>query len=394
MADFAPPARKASAPPAANRAGSGGLSRFDSAPSVRAIQAMAQSLNAAPAVRRVAQLAAAPANRTGLSDGLKSGIEALAGVSLDGVRVHRNSDAPAQLGAHAYAQGGDIHLAPGQDGHLPHEAWHVVQQQQGRVKPTTQLGRVAINDDSALEREADAMGTKALSVPAGAGQTPVQRTSLAVPAVAQRQPITPEAAAAALAARAPAFAAAPHEILTPEGDDDDPNCHGYTIHQDVRHSLFPGELLARIGQIPSVVFVNAGEIAHSGRLNGDGTLTHLLKGVGVLRSTIGASTMGFDRRFTLPAERAALEAYLQPGDEEQIGDRIEEMILAVSRAFRDPAASAEKIAGAEGLRAQLYALQNDLDADDPQVGEQEVNAIVDAFNAFAARYPEILEDDD
>ena len=27
----------------------------------------------------------------------------------------------------AYAQGSDIHLAPGQEQHLPHEAWHVVQ---------------------------------------------------------------------------------------------------------------------------------------------------------------------------------------------------------------------------------------------------------------------------
>ncbi|HAP61901.1 MAG TPA: hypothetical protein DCR93_21180, partial [Cytophagales bacterium] len=34
--------------------------------------------------------------------------------------------------------GTDIHLAPGQQKHLPHEAWHVVQQKQGRVKPTLQ----------------------------------------------------------------------------------------------------------------------------------------------------------------------------------------------------------------------------------------------------------------
>ena len=35
---------------------------------------------------------------------------------------------PAQLQAHAYAQGSNIFIAPGQERHLPHEAWHVVQQ--------------------------------------------------------------------------------------------------------------------------------------------------------------------------------------------------------------------------------------------------------------------------
>ena len=45
---------------------------------------------------------------------------------MDDVNVHYNSNKPAQLQAHAYAQGTDIHLGPGQEKHLPHEAWHVV----------------------------------------------------------------------------------------------------------------------------------------------------------------------------------------------------------------------------------------------------------------------------
>ena len=107
------------------------------------------------------QRAAAP-NRTGLPDRLKAGVETLSGMSLDGVKVHRNSPKPAQLDALAYAQGRDIHLAPGQEAHLPHEAWHVVQQAQGRVRPTMQLKeRCAVNDDPRLEREADMMGAKA-----------------------------------------------------------------------------------------------------------------------------------------------------------------------------------------------------------------------------------------
>jgi hypothetical protein len=101
-------------------------------------------------------------NNTGLPDNLKTGVENLSGISLDDVKVHRNSDKPAQLQAHAYAQGTDIHLASGQEKHLPHEAWHVVQQKQGRVKPTLQMKyKTPVNDDIGLEKEADVMGAKA-----------------------------------------------------------------------------------------------------------------------------------------------------------------------------------------------------------------------------------------
>jgi hypothetical protein len=112
------------------------------------------------------QLQQAPhANNTGLPDQLKSGIESLSGLSMDHVRVHYNSSQPAQLNALAYAQGSDIHLAPGQERHLPHEAWHVVQQAQGRVKPTLQMaGGLAVNDDAGLEREADVMGGRAIAI--------------------------------------------------------------------------------------------------------------------------------------------------------------------------------------------------------------------------------------
>lgn len=101
----------------------------------------------------------------GLPDNLKTGMENLSGISLDDVKVHRNSDKPSQLQAHAYAQGTDIHLGPGQEKHLPHELAHVVQQKQGRVKPTMQTkGGININDDAGLEKEADIMGVKALQL--------------------------------------------------------------------------------------------------------------------------------------------------------------------------------------------------------------------------------------
>jgi hypothetical protein len=116
----------------------------------------------------------------GLPDALKSGIEALSGLSMDKVRVHHNSTPPVQLDAHAFAQGSDIHLAPGQGEHLPHEAWHVVQQAQGRVKPTLQMGGdVVVNDDGGLKRLADEMGTEALecaSLPTGEARSTLEDT--------------------------------------------------------------------------------------------------------------------------------------------------------------------------------------------------------------------------
>ena len=101
-------------------------------------------------------------NNTGLPNNLKNGVEALSGYSLDNVRVHYNSSKPAAVQAYAYTQGTDIHIAPGQESCLPHEAWHVTQQMSGRVSPTTSIGGVAVNDDAALEHEADVMGAKAV----------------------------------------------------------------------------------------------------------------------------------------------------------------------------------------------------------------------------------------
>lgn len=98
----------------------------------------------------------------GMPAKLAHGIESLSGVAMNNVRVHYNSSKPQGMQAHAYAQGRDIHLASGQEKHLPHEAWHVVQQSQGRVKPTTTVNGTSVNDSPTLEREADVMGNRAL----------------------------------------------------------------------------------------------------------------------------------------------------------------------------------------------------------------------------------------
>jgi hypothetical protein len=100
-------------------------------------------------------------NHTGLPDNLKAGVEKLSGLSMDDVHVHYNSSKPAQVQALAYTQGVNIHLGPGQEKHLAHEVWHVVQQKQGRVKPIAQTQGTAINEDQHLEREAHSLGAKA-----------------------------------------------------------------------------------------------------------------------------------------------------------------------------------------------------------------------------------------
>ena len=98
-----------------------------------------------------------------MPDNLKAGIEHLSGFSMDDVRVHYNSDKPAAVQALAYTQGTDIHVAPGEERHLPHEAWHVAQQMAGRVEPTTEVGGLPVNDSAELEHEADVMGARANS---------------------------------------------------------------------------------------------------------------------------------------------------------------------------------------------------------------------------------------
>jgi hypothetical protein len=82
------------------------------------------------------------------------------------VNLHTDSDQASQLGALAYAQGNDVHFAPGQYNPasqagqelLGHELAHVVQQRNGQVSAQAKEGGIPLNQDSGLESEADAMG--------------------------------------------------------------------------------------------------------------------------------------------------------------------------------------------------------------------------------------------
>lgn len=159
--------RALSAPPVSQRAATAAMPRHDIAavPLAPTVQRRAAPGGPVDAVAR-------GSGQAGLPGGLRAGIEARSGLSMAAVRVHYRSPRPAQIGAHAFAEGTDIHLAPGQERHLPHEAWHVVQQAQGRVRPTGRVGTTAINADPALEREADRMGQASLAPVTAARASP------------------------------------------------------------------------------------------------------------------------------------------------------------------------------------------------------------------------------
>nr|WP_294938163.1 hypothetical protein [uncultured Flavobacterium sp.] len=88
-------------------------------------------------------------NKTGVSDDLKSGIEALSSISPEDVKVHYSSSKPAQLNA---------------DGMMKSDAaWHVVQPQKGRVKIAKSTeSKTKINDAIDLEKEADRLGSDSI----------------------------------------------------------------------------------------------------------------------------------------------------------------------------------------------------------------------------------------
>ena len=107
------------------------------------------------------QKALSEKDKTGIPAQMKAKFERSSGFSFDDVRVHYNSEKPAQLHAHAYTQGSEVYVAPGQEKHLPHELGHVVQQKSNAVKPTGEIGGMPLNDDETMESGADKLAEEA-----------------------------------------------------------------------------------------------------------------------------------------------------------------------------------------------------------------------------------------
>lgn len=108
-------------------------------------------------------------NQTGIPDNVRQRMEDSFGMDFSSVRVHPESSKAPEVGALAYTQGTDIHFAPGQfkpdtsvgQQLLGHELTHVIQQAEGRVQPTTEVGGMPVNDNESLEHEADVLGARA-----------------------------------------------------------------------------------------------------------------------------------------------------------------------------------------------------------------------------------------
>ncbi len=163
-----PPCMRRAAADATSASRARGGDRRGARPALRHAHAIQKAVDDSP--RQTAQRrqldgmtgsATSAHNQSTLPRQLRRGVEQLSGLPMSDVQVHYNSARPAAIQAHAYTQGTQIHVGPGQERHLPHEAWHVAQQKQGRVKPTMQMQGAAVNDDPALEREADRMGALA-----------------------------------------------------------------------------------------------------------------------------------------------------------------------------------------------------------------------------------------
>lgn len=118
------------------------------------------------------QLKADPIQRASsasLGGDVMTKMENTIGHDFSGVNIHTESQQATDVGALAYTQGKDVHFAPGQfkpetkEGQelIGHEFTHVKQQDEGRVKPTTEVAGMPVNDDKGLEAEADSLGSKA-----------------------------------------------------------------------------------------------------------------------------------------------------------------------------------------------------------------------------------------
>lgn len=94
-------------------------------------------------------------NRTGIPDGMKKDFETRSGVSLDHVRLVRNSPLPERYGALAFSKGDSIYIKSGEERHLAHEVVHQIQAAQGMVAADEVIDGEAFNRNPVLEDEAD-----------------------------------------------------------------------------------------------------------------------------------------------------------------------------------------------------------------------------------------------
>jgi hypothetical protein len=123
---------------------------------------------AAQAAGPGASVALPPGGGAALPGEVRKKMEGSFQADFSSVRVHEGGQA-AGLGALAYAQGTDLHFAPGQyqpdtqsgQALIGHELAHVVQQSEGRVAAPAQAKGAPVVAEAGLEDEADRAGQAA-----------------------------------------------------------------------------------------------------------------------------------------------------------------------------------------------------------------------------------------
>lgn len=154
------------------------------------------ALGAEPLQAKMGESKESPVNETtkSLPGDVKAQMETSMGADFSGVKVHENSKQATQMGALAYAQGQDLHFAPGtfdtssQAGKelIGHELAHVKQQSEGKVSANGSVGGQAMNNDQKLEEQADQMSKNALAGEKSQGGTATQSKVSGGPAPVQR----------------------------------------------------------------------------------------------------------------------------------------------------------------------------------------------------------------
>lgn len=96
--------------------------------------------------------------------------QTLSRVDPSDMHIHRNNSEPDRLKAYVFMRGTDIILA--------HEAWHVVQQKQGRVQANSSFRGQVINSSPSLESEAYRMAQRVTSMPVSMNETAPSSTKI------------------------------------------------------------------------------------------------------------------------------------------------------------------------------------------------------------------------
>ncbi len=139
---------------------------------------------------------------TGMPSIVRAKMEHAFEADLSDVQIQVGSARALELGAQAFTQGSEIHVAPGYwapetpEGQvlLGHEIVHILQQRAARVTTTNHLAGASLSSNQALEREADMLGTKAASGQSGIAPAHIRREAtplVKTHGVAQRQPLPP-----------------------------------------------------------------------------------------------------------------------------------------------------------------------------------------------------------